>query len=96
MHLGGSERGHAAALAAVIIWALVPVGTRFFVLRVDPIIFNVIRFVASGAASVVRVDPKILAPICRRTTSQQPLLAEHRAGFEVHRDCAPEFLQQDP
>lgn len=49
-----------AALAAVIIWALVPVGTRFFVLRVDPFLFNVIRFVASGAAAIplfVRARP---------------------------------------
>jgi drug/metabolite transporter (DMT)-like permease len=41
-----------AALAAVIIWALVPVGTRFFVLRVDPFLFNVIRFAASGSVAV--------------------------------------------
>jgi drug/metabolite transporter (DMT)-like permease len=47
-----SERGYAAALASVIIWALVPVGTRFFVLRVDPYIFNVIRFAASGCAAL--------------------------------------------
>jgi drug/metabolite transporter (DMT)-like permease len=45
----GSERGYLAGLAAVIIWALVPVGTRFFVLRVDPTVFNVIRYAASGA-----------------------------------------------
>jgi drug/metabolite transporter (DMT)-like permease len=44
--------GTAAALAAVIIWALVPVGTRFFVLRVDPLMFNVVRFLASGAAAL--------------------------------------------
>jgi len=47
-----SERGYAAALASVIIWALVPVGTRYFVLRVDPYIFNVIRFAASGCAAL--------------------------------------------
>jgi drug/metabolite transporter (DMT)-like permease len=46
------SRGYAAALAAVVIWALVPVGTRFFVLRVDPYVFNVIRFAASGCASL--------------------------------------------
>jgi len=48
----GSERGHLAALAAVVIWALVPVGTRFFVLRVDPTVFNVIRYAASGASAL--------------------------------------------
>ena len=41
-----------AALAAVIIWALVPVGTRFFVLRMDPFLFNVIRFAASGSVAI--------------------------------------------
>ncbi|MGO9039352.1 MAG: DMT family transporter [Steroidobacteraceae bacterium] len=50
MHANGNERGYLAALAAVIIWALVPVGTRFFVLRVDPTMFNVIRYAASGAS----------------------------------------------
>jgi drug/metabolite transporter (DMT)-like permease len=45
------QQGLGAAFAAVIIWALVPVGTRFFVLRVDPFLFNVIRFAASGAAA---------------------------------------------
>jgi drug/metabolite transporter (DMT)-like permease len=48
----GSERGYLAALGAVIIWALVPVATRFFVLRVDPFVFNVIRFAASGTAAL--------------------------------------------
>ena len=48
----GSERGHLAALAAVFIWALVPVGTRFFVLRVDPTVFNVVRYAASGASAL--------------------------------------------
>lgn len=52
MSWSDSERGHAAALAAVVIWALVPVGTRFFVLRVDPFVFNVIRFAASGTAAL--------------------------------------------
>lgn len=53
MRTSGSERGYLAALAAVIIWALVPVGTRFFVLRVDPTVFNVIRYAASGASGGV-------------------------------------------
>jgi drug/metabolite transporter (DMT)-like permease len=47
-----AQRGYAAALAAVFIWALIPVGTRFFVLRLDPYLFNVIRFSASGAAAL--------------------------------------------
>jgi len=47
-----AERGYTAAVAAVIIWALVPVGTRFFVLRIDPFLFNVIRFAASGLAAI--------------------------------------------
>jgi drug/metabolite transporter (DMT)-like permease len=46
------RRGMAAALAAVVIWALVPVGTRFFVLRIDPLMFNVVRFAAAGAAAL--------------------------------------------
>jgi drug/metabolite transporter (DMT)-like permease len=46
------QQGMGAALAAVVIWALVPVGTRYFVLRVDPYLFNVIRFAASGGAAV--------------------------------------------
>jgi drug/metabolite transporter (DMT)-like permease len=46
------ERGYASGLAAVLIWALVPVGTRFFVLRVDPYVFNGIRFLASCAAGL--------------------------------------------
>jgi drug/metabolite transporter (DMT)-like permease len=41
-----------AALAAVILWALVPVGTRFFVLRIDPFVFNVIRFATSGTVAL--------------------------------------------
>jgi len=47
-----SQQGMGAALAAVVIWALVPVGTRFFVLRMDPFLFNVIRFAASGSVAV--------------------------------------------
>ena len=47
------ERGAvAAALAAVLIWALIPVGTRYFVQRVDPLMFNVVRFAASGTAAL--------------------------------------------
>jgi drug/metabolite transporter (DMT)-like permease len=42
----------AAALAAVLIWGLVPVGTRYFVQRVDPTVFNVIRFAASCLAAL--------------------------------------------
>jgi EamA-like transporter family len=52
VYASDSERGHLAALAAVIIWALVPVGTRFFVLRVDPFVFNIIRYAASGASAL--------------------------------------------
>lgn len=57
MSLNRSQQGMGAALAAVIIWALVPVGTRFFVLRVDPFLFNVIRFAASGSVAI---------PLCLR------------------------------
>ena len=39
-------------MAAVFIWALIPVGTRFYVLRLDPYLFNVIRFGASGFAAL--------------------------------------------
>lgn len=46
------ERGYASALAAALIWALVPVGTRFFVLRIDPYVFNGIRFLASCGAAL--------------------------------------------
>jgi drug/metabolite transporter (DMT)-like permease len=42
----------AAALGAVLIWGLVPVGTRYFVQRVDPFVFNVIRFAASCLAAL--------------------------------------------
>jgi drug/metabolite transporter (DMT)-like permease len=44
--------GVAAALAAVLIWGLVPVGTRFFVLKLDPVSFNVIRFLSSAAGAL--------------------------------------------
>jgi drug/metabolite transporter (DMT)-like permease len=48
-----SERvAAAAALAAVLIWALIPVGTRYFVQRVDPLMFNLVRFAASGTAAL--------------------------------------------
>jgi drug/metabolite transporter (DMT)-like permease len=46
------ERGYASALAAVVIWGLIPVGTRFFVLRTDPYIFNGIRFLAASCAAL--------------------------------------------
>jgi drug/metabolite transporter (DMT)-like permease len=44
--------GYAAALAAAFIWALIPVGTRFYVLRLDPYLFNVIRYGASGCGAL--------------------------------------------
>lgn len=46
------DRAHAAALASVFIWALVPVGTRYFVTRIDPYMFNVIRYSASACAAL--------------------------------------------
>lgn len=46
------EQGYAYALAAVVIWALAPVGTRFFVLRVDPAIFNIVRYVAAAVSLI--------------------------------------------
>jgi len=52
MTWSSAERSYASALVAVFIWALVPVGTRFFVLRIDPIVFNLIRFMASGGAAL--------------------------------------------
>jgi drug/metabolite transporter (DMT)-like permease len=55
-----AEHGMSAAVAAVVVWALVPVGIRFFVFRIDPFLFNVIRFAASGAVAVplfVRARP---------------------------------------
>lgn len=56
----GLEGGVLAALASVVIWGLVPVGTRFFVASVDPLAFNVIRFGASVLAAsplVIRARP---------------------------------------
>jgi drug/metabolite transporter (DMT)-like permease len=47
-----ARSGVAAALAAVIIWGLVPAGTRYFVLRLDPLSFNVIRYFCSGLGAV--------------------------------------------
>jgi drug/metabolite transporter (DMT)-like permease len=55
-----AHRGYSAALAAALIWALIPVGTRFYVLRVDPYLFNVIRFAASACGALplfVRARP---------------------------------------
>jgi O-acetylserine/cysteine efflux transporter len=46
----GPRAAVTAALGAVLIWGLIPVGTRFFVQRVDPFTFNVVRFAASCAA----------------------------------------------
>jgi drug/metabolite transporter (DMT)-like permease len=46
----GSRGAAAGALGAVLIWGLIPVGTRFFVQRLDPFTFNFIRFAASCAA----------------------------------------------
>jgi drug/metabolite transporter (DMT)-like permease len=45
-----SSAAATAALGAALIWGLIPVGTRFFVQRVDPFTFNVVRFAASCAA----------------------------------------------
>ena len=47
-----AQRGYCAALTAALIWALIPVGTRFFVLRLDPYLFNVIRFAASACGAL--------------------------------------------
>lgn len=47
-----SERGLLAALSAVMVWALVPVGTRYFVLKVDPIVFNLLRYAAAGGSAL--------------------------------------------
>jgi probable blue pigment (indigoidine) exporter len=55
-----ADRGYTCALLAVLIWALVPVATRYFVLRVDPFMFNAIRFAAAGTAALplaARVKP---------------------------------------
>ena len=57
MSFSRSQQGIGAALAAVVVWALVPVATRFFVLRIDPFLFNVIRFAFSGSAAI---------PLCLR------------------------------
>jgi drug/metabolite transporter (DMT)-like permease len=46
------ERGLLAALAAVLIWGLVPVGTRYFVRQLDPLTFNIIRFGFSATAAL--------------------------------------------
>jgi drug/metabolite transporter (DMT)-like permease len=35
-----------------MVWALVPVGTRFFVLRVDPCVFNVVRYLAAATSAL--------------------------------------------
>jgi drug/metabolite transporter (DMT)-like permease len=48
----GAGNAATAALGAVLIWGLIPVGTRFFVQRVDPFTFNVVRFAASCAACI--------------------------------------------
>lgn len=55
-----SEHGLLAALAAVTVWALVPIGTRFFVLKVDPLVFNLLRYAAAGGSAIpffVRARP---------------------------------------
>jgi drug/metabolite transporter (DMT)-like permease len=44
----GEGSGLTPALAAVVIWGLVPVGTRFFVETTNPLAFNVVRFGVSG------------------------------------------------
>jgi drug/metabolite transporter (DMT)-like permease len=45
-------RGFAAGAAAVAIWGLVPVATRYFVLKLDPLSFNIIRFLFTGIAAL--------------------------------------------
>lgn len=52
MTANSSDRTYSSALLAVLIWALVPVATRYFVLRVDPYMFNAIRFAAAGCAAL--------------------------------------------
>jgi drug/metabolite transporter (DMT)-like permease len=62
----GDGGGFAPALAAVVIWGLVPVGTRFFVATTDPLAFNLIRFGASGLAAVplmLRAKPWFWTPL---------------------------------
>jgi len=66
-----TDRAYASAFLAVLIWALVPVATRYFVQRVDPYVFNVIRFLACGGAALplcIRIKP------WRWTTRDQLLL----------------------
>ena len=45
-------RGFTAGAAAVAIWGLVPVATRYFVLKLDPLTFNIIRFLITGLAAL--------------------------------------------
>ncbi len=52
MTANSTDRAYSSALLAVLIWALVPVATRYFVLRVDPYMFNAIRFAAAGCAAL--------------------------------------------
>ncbi len=52
MSVRRGEHGIAAAIAAVVIWGLVPVGTRYFVLKFDAFSFNVIRFAFAGAGAL--------------------------------------------
>jgi drug/metabolite transporter (DMT)-like permease len=62
----GDGGGFAPALAAVVIWGLVPVGTRFFVTTTDPLAFNVIRFGASALAALplaIRAKPWLWRPL---------------------------------
>ena len=62
----GDGGGFAPALAAVVIWGLVPVGTRFFVATTDPLAFNVIRFGASALAALplmLRAKPWYWRPL---------------------------------
>lgn len=48
----GAGAGVLCALAAMLIWGLVPVGTRYFVRGVDPLQFNIIRYTAAGLAAL--------------------------------------------
>jgi len=62
----GDGSGFAPALAAVVVWGLVPVGTRFFVATTDPLAFNVIRFGASALAALplmLRARPWLWRPL---------------------------------
>jgi drug/metabolite transporter (DMT)-like permease len=47
-----TETGLIAALAAVLIWGLVPVATRFFVLKLDALSFNIVRYLFAGAGAL--------------------------------------------